>query len=522
MGVLQAAWETYRAYMAQSPVTGTLATIVTLIVSIVSWALLEQKLNYSPSEPPFVTYYVPFIGSMVEFGIHPIKFIRKYQKIHGNFFTFLMFGRRMTVCIDIDGNDFVFNVKHSNVTAEDAYNSLTKPVFGEGVVYDVPNSMLMEQKRMVKAGLSIENFRAYIPIIIMEVNQYVDKYWTKDEDTVDLLQSISEMIIMTASHTLLGPEIRSRLYEGIADLYHTLDSCFTPIHFLFEWLPLPSYYASEKAHAELDRIFAKVIADRRKNPGEKHIDMLDALMASKYKTGEPLSDKHVGNMLIALLMAGQHTSAATTTWALLNLAANPDVVADARKEIESLVGQELKGDKVPEISYENVKDFNALDNVVRETLRIRSPLIQLMRKVVKPVAVPNTNYVIPAGYYIIASPIISSTDEKYYKNAEDWIPSRWNNDKSDESVDKNMTDYGFGAMSTSARSPNLPFGAGRHRCIGEQFAYLQIKTILYTLLTRFEFELDPKRGMPERNYQSMVVLPEGPVLCRYKRRATVN
>ncbi|KAJ1850474.1 Lanosterol 14-alpha-demethylase, partial [Coemansia sp. RSA 2703] len=142
--------------------------------------------------------------------------------------------------------------------------------------------------------------------------------------------------------------------------------------------------------------------------------------------------------------------------------------------------------------------------------------------VVKPVAVPNTNYVIPAGYYIIASPIISSTDEKYYKNAEDWIPSRWNNDKSDESVDKNMTDYGFGAMSTSARSPNLPFGAGRHRCIGEQFAYLQIKTILYTLLTRFEFELDPKRGMPERNYQSMVVLPEGPVLCRYKRRATVN
>ncbi|KAJ2229725.1 Lanosterol 14-alpha-demethylase [Coemansia sp. RSA 1722] len=521
MGAFQAAWQSYMAFMAQSPVVCAAVTALVLVVSIVSWAQIEQKLNYNPSEPPFVQYYVPFIGSMIEFGIHPIKFIRKYQKKYGNFFTFLMFGRRMTVCVDIEGNDFVFNVKHANVTAEDAYNSLTKPVFGEGVVYDVPNSVLMEQKRMVKAGLSIENFRAYIPIIIDEVNQYVDKHWTKDQDSIDLLQSISEMIIMTASHTLLGPEIRSKLYEGIADLYHTLDSCFTPIHFLFEWLPLPSYYASEKAHAELDSIFAKVIADRRNSPGEKHIDMLDALMASKYKNGEPLSDKHVGNMLIALLMAGQHTSAATTTWALLNLAENPDVIGEARKEIESLIGKELKGGSdIPEVTYENVKDFKTLDNVIRETLRIRSPLVQLMRKVVEPVAVPNTNYVIPAGYYIIASPIIAGTDEKYYKNAEAWVPGRWNNDDSEESADKSTTDYGFGAMSTSARSPNLPFGAGRHRCIGEQFAYLQIKTILYTLLTRFDFKLDPKRGMPERNYQSMVVLPEGPVLCHYKRRTS--
>ncbi|KAI9501658.1 cytochrome P450 51A [Coemansia spiralis] len=455
---------------------------------------------------------------MIEFGIHPIKFIRKYQKRYGNFFTFLMFGRRMTVCVDIDGNDFVFNVKHSSVTAEDAYNSLTKPVFGEGVVYDVPNSMLMEQKRMVKAGLSIENFRAYIPIFIKEVNQYVDKHWTDDEGTVDLLQSISEMIIMTASHTLLGPEIRSKLYEGVADLYHTLDSCFTPIHFLFEWLPLPSYYASEKAHAELDRIFASVIAERRKHIGEKHIDMLDALMASRYKNGEPLSDKHVGNMLIALLMAGQHTSAATTTWALLNLAENPDVVSETREEMETTMGCALVGKDIPEPSYETIKDLSSLDNIVRETLRIRSPLVQLMRKVIKPVAIPNTDYVIPAGNYIMASPIISATDEKYYKGAEDWIPSRWNNVEDEATADKATTDYGFGATTTSARSPTLPFGGGRHRCIGEQFAYVQIKTILYTLLSRFDFSLDPKRGMPERNYQSMVVLPEGPVLCRYKRR----
>ncbi|KAJ2263703.1 Lanosterol 14-alpha-demethylase [Coemansia sp. RSA 376] len=500
------------------PISWMIVVPLGLVAFAFIWLKYEQKTNCNSSEPPTVSYYVPFIGSMIEFGINPIKFIRKNQKIHGNFFTFLMFGRRMTVCVDIDGNDFVFNAKHSCVTAEDAYNPFTKPIFGEGVVYDVPNSVLMEQKRMIKSGLSADNFRAYIPIFIQEVNQYVDKHWTESEGTVDLLQSISEMIIMTASHTLMGPEIRSKLYEGVADLYHKLDSCFTPIRFLFEWLPLPSYYSSGKAHDELDRIFSAVIAERRKHTGEKHMDMLDALMESRYKSGMALSDKHIGNVLIALLMAGQHSSAATTTWAMLNLAANTDVVNEVRAENEAKFDRKLGAKGFLEPSYEDVKDFVVLDNVVRETLRIRAPLIELMRKVVKPVAIPNTSYVIPAGNYIMAMPIISSTDEKYYKAAEDWVPSRWNTAEKEDSMDKATTDYGFGATTTSARSPTLPFGAGRHRCIGEQFSYIQIKTILYVLLNRFDFSLDPKRGMPERNFRSMVVFPEGPVLCRYKRR----
>lgn len=54
----------------------------------------------------------------------------------------------MTACLGPKGNDFVFNGKLSEVSAEDAYSHLTTPVFGEGVVYDVPNHILMEQKKV--------------------------------------------------------------------------------------------------------------------------------------------------------------------------------------------------------------------------------------------------------------------------------------------------------------------------------------------------------------------------------------
>jgi sterol 14-demethylase len=61
-----------------------------------------------------------------------------------------MFGRKMTYLMGNDGNYFFFNAKGSEVSAEEAYASLTTPVFGEGVVYDVPNAVLMEQKKWVQ------------------------------------------------------------------------------------------------------------------------------------------------------------------------------------------------------------------------------------------------------------------------------------------------------------------------------------------------------------------------------------
>jgi len=40
----------------------------------------------------------------------------------------------------------------------------------------------------------------------------------------------------------------------------------------------------------------------------------------------------------------------------------------------------------------------------------------------------------------------------------------------------------------------VPFGAGRHRCIGFEFAQIQIRAVWSTLLRKFEFELP--EGMP--------------------------
>jgi len=73
---------------------------------------------------------------------------------HGDVFTFVLLGKNVTVCVGVQGNEFILNGKIRDVCAEEVYTVLTTPVFGKDVVYDCPNSKLMEQKKVCFLPLS--------------------------------------------------------------------------------------------------------------------------------------------------------------------------------------------------------------------------------------------------------------------------------------------------------------------------------------------------------------------------------
>jgi sterol 14-demethylase len=137
---------------------------------------------------------------------------------------------------------------------------LTTPVFGKGVVYDVPNHVLVEEKRAVKSGLSLENLRSYVPVFFDEVRLMLDTdksfetFRSKNAATTwgsfPALKTLSELTILTASRTLQGKEVRAALNKSFAKKYEELDGGFTPLNFMFPNLPLPSYRRRDKAHSE--------------------------------------------------------------------------------------------------------------------------------------------------------------------------------------------------------------------------------------------------------------------------------
>ena len=51
--------------------------------------------------------------------------------------------------------------------------------------------------------------------------------------------------------------------------------------------------------------------------------MISALLEQRYRSGAPLPDHEIAHLMITLLMAGQHTSSTTGSWAVLHIANSP-------------------------------------------------------------------------------------------------------------------------------------------------------------------------------------------------------
>jgi len=65
----------------------------------------------------------------------------------------------------------------------------------------------------------------------------------------------------------------------------------------------------------------------------------------------------------------------------------------------------------------------------------------------------------------------------------------------------------------------IPFGAGRHRCVGAAFAMMQLKAIFSVLLCDYEFSLAQPADTYRNDHSKMVVQLSQPCTVHYRRRA---
>ena len=357
--------------------------------------------------------------------------------------------------------------------------------------------------QFVKFGLTTEAFRSYVTLISDEVQAYIKKthIFKESKGVFEVTTSMAQLTIFTASRSLQGKEVRDKFDESFADVYHDLDQGFSPINFMLPWAPLPHNRRRDIAHKKIVDTYTEIIRRRRASNTEGDTtDMIWNLMGCVYKNGTPVPDHEVAHIMIALLMAGQHSSSSTIAWIVLRLADNPRITEELLAEQKAVLGEDL-----PPLTYEDLPRLPLHAQVVRETLRINAPIHSIMRKVKAPMPVADTNFVVPKGDTLMATPLFIAVSEGYFPNPQTWDPHRWDDGTGAANLmaetDDEKIDYGYGLVSKGASSPYLPFGAGRHRCIGEQFAYVQLQTILANLVRIFKFSnLPGSKGVVNTDY----------------------
>ncbi|CAB3365186.1 Hypothetical predicted protein [Cloeon dipterum] len=209
-----------------------------------------------------------------------------------------------------------------------------------------------------------------------------------------------------------------------------------------------------------------------------------------------MTDIDLAAQATIFFLAGFETSSTVTTFALFELAANPDVQQKAQSEIDEVLA-ETEG----KITYDALKKMNYLDFILKESMRKFPPLPVLSRVCTKTYTIPNTNITIDKGTTVQIPSYSLHNDPKYFPDPERFDPERF----SDEGQ-KYQFIY-------------TPFGEGPRQCIGNRFAIIQSKLALLTFLRRFRVVFSPKTVYPvQLDIRQFVPTSQGGVWLQIEKR----
>jgi len=427
-------------------------------------------------------------GHLQELRERPVALMQRVADELGEIGELNFAGNRVVMLMG-EAQESFFRASDEQLDQAEAYPFM-QPVFGEGVVFDATPE---ERKKALKnQSLRGDFMKGHAATIAAEVQAAMGKL--DDEGEIDLLDFFSELTLYTSSACLIGKEFRQELTPEYFKVFYDLEKGTDAMAYVDPHLDLPVFKQRDDARARLVELLEGVF-ERRDAKEDKTVELFDFLRTLKDKNGEDMySVDKITGMFISMMFAGHHTTSGTAAWTLIELLKNPDVLADVVAELDTLYADGR------EVSHQALREIPLLENSIKESLRLHPPLILLMRKVMYDFHYKN--WTVPAGKLVGVSPSVSNRMPECFPDPESFDPTRYTEDRAE---DKQLFAW-------------IPFGAGRHRCVGAAFAMMQLKAIFSDLLRNFEFELSQPAESYRNDESKMVIQLQQPCMARYRRR----
>ncbi|MGW4242876.1 cytochrome P450 [Nocardia sp. NPDC004722] len=432
-------------------------------------------------------------GHLEEFRTDPIALMRRVRAECGDVGSFELAGRNVILLTGSEANEFFFRAADEELDQAAAYPFM-KPIFGEGVVFDAPPERRKEM--LHNQALRADHMRGHAATIAHEVDRMLAGW--SDSGEIDLLEFFAELTIYTSSACLIGRKFRDELDGRFAHLYHELEQGTDALAYVDPYAPIESFRRRDEARVQLVELVQSIMDGREANPpsGKDERDMLDVLISIKDEHGVPrFSASEITGIFISMMFAGHHTTSGTAAWSIIELLRHPEVLASVVAELDELYSDGA------EVSHHALRQIPRLEAVLKEALRLHPPLIILMRIARDEFEV--CGHRIEPGDMVAATPAVSNRLPEDFPDPDAFDPGRY--------LDPRQEDL-------TNRWTWIPFGAGRHRCVGAAFALMQLKAIFSILLRDWEFELAQPSETYRNDHSKMVVQLQQPCRVRYRRR----
>mmetsp|Transcript_6698 Transcript_6698/g.7645 ORF Transcript_6698/g.7645 Transcript_6698/m.7645 type:complete len:370 (+) Transcript_6698:3-1112(+) len=208
-----------------------------------------------------------------------------------------------------------------------------------------------------------------------------------------------------------------------------------------------------------------------------------ALTASDFT--DPSISGVISDNVVTMMWAGHDTTASGLSFSLYRLAKHIHFQERLREEIKKCKEENGLSPCEP-LSHELVMRLPFLNAIVMETLRLHPPALWTNRGISKEITLYDNEgkgVTLPVGSSAFIPVYAVHHSEQNWKEPEIFMPERFL-----------TTD---GKQDTSRHHPYafVPFGGGNRVCPGQTLALFEFKTILYTFIERFRFNLVQTGGV---------------------------
>ncbi|MEY2568197.1 MAG: sterol 14alpha-demethylase [Actinomycetota bacterium] len=444
-------------------------------------------------EPPKVSGDDGGTGHLEELRRDPIGLMWRTRNECGAVGEFRLADRPVVLVSGAEANEWFFRSPEEDLDQAEAYPFMT-PIFGAGVVFDAPPERRREM--LHNQALRDKFMRGHAATIAGEVDAMVGQWDAAGE--IDLLDWFAELTIYTSSACLIGKKFRDQLDRRFAALYHDLEQGTDPIAYVDPHADIESFRRRDAARVGLVDLVTAIMQAREAGvaPTDDDRDLLDVMMSIRDEDGTPrFTPDYVTGAFISMMFAGHHTTSGTAAWTLIELLRHPDAMADVVVELDELYAH---GE---EVSYQALRAMPRLEAAIKEALRLHPPLILVLRVAKRDLEVGGHR--IAAGKLVGATLAVSNRIPGDFPDPDAFVPERYLEPR-EEDVANPWT--------------WIPFGAGRHRCVGAPFAMMQLKAIFSVLLRNWTFELAQPPDSYRNDHTKMVVQLQQPCVARYRRR----
>ncbi|XP_057658282.1 cytochrome P450 4d8-like isoform X1 [Diorhabda carinulata] len=454
-------------------------TISLFIYMWIKITRLRKKLKWIPETPK-----LPIFGNIFDFK-KPTELLNvfgRYLNSYDGLCSIELLTQKIVLCTDPEMMKFILST--TEILNKSEHYKLLSNWLEQGLLTS-DGEKWKKTRKILNPSFHFSFLTTFIDIFEKNSRRLVellDKETTND--SVDVLPYLTMSSLDVICEAAMGTSInaqnnpKSDYVSAVREMCRFLmERAFSPIKmFDITYCLTPDYYKELKCVKFLHSYAMDIINSRQqkmklRREEKVQIDndmgikrrkvFLDLLLEANID-GKPLTDREIRQEVDTFIFAGYDTTALAIGFTLYSLSIHRDIQEKAVEEQKQIFGN----DRNRISTIRDLQEMKYLELIIKESLRLYPPVAFIARTADRDIEYKDGN-IIPNGTTVLILIYWINRNPKYFPCPDKFDPSRF------EDI-SNLPPYTY-----------VPFSAGPRNCIGQKFAWLEMKSVISKILRNY-------------------------------------